>query len=38
MRVIFSEMAAGQVFYTIDESFLNVTGIANLIPLKIFGQ
>lgn len=38
MRVIFSEMAAGQVFYSLDESFLNVTGIGNLIPLEIFGQ
>ena len=31
-------MAAGQEVYSIDESFLDVTGIDNLIPFEAFGQ
>lgn len=35
---ILGEIAAGQEVYSIDESFLNVTGIGRLIPLETFGQ
>ena len=38
MMAILGEMAAGQEVYSIDESFLDVTGIGNLIPLETFGQ
>ncbi|WP_196766612.1 hypothetical protein [Pantoea agglomerans] len=38
MMAILGEMAAGQEVYSIDESFLDVTGISNLIPLETFGQ
>jgi DNA polymerase V len=37
MMAILGEMAAGQEVYSIDESFLDVTGIGNLIPLETFG-
>nr|WP_289368160.1 translesion error-prone DNA polymerase V subunit UmuC [Pantoea stewartii] len=38
MMAILGEMAAGQEVYSIDESFLDVTGIGSLIPLETFGQ
>ncbi|WP_315315624.1 translesion error-prone DNA polymerase V subunit UmuC [Pantoea vagans] len=38
MMAILGEMAAGQEVYSIDESFLDVTGISNIIPLETFGQ
>lgn len=38
MMAILGEMAAGQEVYSIDESFLDVTGISKLIPLETFGQ
>lgn len=38
MMAILGEMAAGQEVYSIDESFLNVTGIGNLVPFETFGQ
>ena len=38
MMAILGEMAAGQEVYSIDESFLDVTGIASLIPLETFGH
>lgn len=38
MMAILGEMAAGQEVYSIDESFLDVTGIGSLIPLESFGQ
>ncbi|MFN2095182.1 translesion error-prone DNA polymerase V subunit UmuC [Pantoea agglomerans] len=38
MMAILGEMAAGQEVYSIDESFLDVTGIGNIIPLEAFGQ
>ncbi|WP_419964020.1 translesion error-prone DNA polymerase V subunit UmuC [Pantoea vagans] len=38
MMAILGEMAAGQEIYSIDESFLDVTGISNIIPLETFGQ
>ncbi len=38
MMAILGEMAAGQEIYSIDESFLDVTGIGSLIPLESFGQ
>ncbi|MEN4789235.1 MULTISPECIES: translesion error-prone DNA polymerase V subunit UmuC [Pantoea] len=38
MMAILGEMAAGQEVYSIDESFLDVTGISNVIPLETFGQ
>ncbi|TPV23718.1 hypothetical protein FJW00_15015 [Pantoea anthophila] len=38
MMAILGEMAAGQEVYSIDESFLDVTGIGSLIPLEKFGQ
>lgn len=37
MMAILGEMAAGQEVYSIDESFLDVTGISRLIPLDSFG-
>ena len=38
MMAILAEMAAGQEVYSIDESFLDVTGINNLMPLTVLGQ
>lgn len=38
MMAILGEMAAGQEVYSIDESFLDVTGIDSLFPLDKFGQ
>ena len=38
MMAILGEMAAGQEVYSIDESFLDLSGIGNLMPLEIFGQ
>ncbi len=38
MMAILGEMAAGQEVYSIDECFLDVTGINSLIPLETFGQ
>ncbi|WGK60054.1 translesion error-prone DNA polymerase V subunit UmuC [Pantoea sp. SS70] len=38
MMAILGEMTAGQEVYSIDESFLDVTGIGSLIPLETFGQ
>jgi len=38
MMAILGEMAAGQEVYSIDESFLDVTGISNMIPLETFGH
>ncbi|WNN36591.1 translesion error-prone DNA polymerase V subunit UmuC (plasmid) [Pantoea agglomerans] len=38
MMAILGEMAAGQEIYSIDESFLDVSGIDKLIPLETFGQ
>jgi len=38
MMAILGEMAAGQEVYSIDESFLDVTGISDLISLETFGQ
>lgn len=38
MMAIMGEMAAGQEVYSIDECFLDVTRIGNLIPLETFGQ
>ena len=38
MMAILGEMAAGQEVYSIDESFLDVTGINSFIPLETFGQ
>ncbi|NIG21275.1 translesion error-prone DNA polymerase V subunit UmuC [Pantoea sp. Al-1710] len=38
MMAILGEMAARQEVYSIDESFLDVTGIGSLIPLESFGQ
>ncbi|WP_324701250.1 translesion error-prone DNA polymerase V subunit UmuC (plasmid) [Pantoea agglomerans] len=38
MMALLGEMAAGQEVYSIDESFLDVTGIGNLIPLETFGH
>ena len=38
MMAILGEMAAGQEVYSIDESFLDVTGVSNIIPLETFGQ
>lgn len=38
MMAILGEMAAGQEVYSIDESFLDLTGIENLMPLEIFGH
>lgn len=38
MMAILGEMAAGQEVYSIDECFLDVTGISSLIPLETYGQ
>jgi len=38
MMAILDEMAAGQEVYSIDESFLDVTGISSYMPLERFGQ
>jgi len=38
MMAILAEMAAGQEVYSIDEIFLDVTGINNLMPLTVLGQ
>ncbi|MGV6481382.1 hypothetical protein ACT2VT_000803 [Pantoea agglomerans] len=38
MMAILGEMAAGHEVYSINESFLDVTGIGSLIPLETFGQ
>ncbi|WP_273759422.1 translesion error-prone DNA polymerase V subunit UmuC [Pantoea ananatis] len=38
MMAILGEMAAGQEVYSIDESFLDVSGIGSLIPPETFGQ
>jgi len=38
MMAILGDMAAGQEVYSIDESFLDVTGIDNLILSEAFGQ
>ncbi|WP_051926514.1 hypothetical protein [Pantoea sp. 9140] len=38
MMAILGETAAGQEVYSIDESFLDVTGISNVIPLETFGH
>ena len=35
---ILGEMAPGQEIYSIDESFLDATGIASYMPLEVFGQ
>jgi len=38
MMALLGEMAAGQEVYSIDESFLDVTGINNVIPFETFGH
>ena len=38
MMSILGEMAPGQEIYSIDESFLDVTGIASYMPLEEFGH
>jgi len=38
MMALSGEMTAGQEVYSIDESFLDVTGISNVIPLETFGH
>lgn len=38
MMAILGEMTVGQEVYSIDESFLDVTGIASLVPLETFGH
>ena len=38
MMSILSEMAPGQEIYSIDESFLDVSGITAYMPLETFGQ
>jgi len=38
MMAILGEMAAGQEVYSIDEFFLDVTGIGSLISFEKFGQ
>ena len=38
MMSILGEMAPGQELYSIDESFLDTTGIASYIPLEEFGH
>lgn len=38
MMSILGEMAPGQEIYSIDESFLDVTGIASYMPLEDFGH
>ena len=37
MMTILGEMAPGQEIYSIDESFLDVSGIASYMPLQDFG-
>jgi len=37
MMAILGESAAGQAVYSIDDSFLNVSGIGRLIPLVTLG-
>ncbi|GLR07911.1 hypothetical protein GCM10007905_06300 [Mixta theicola] len=37
MMAILGEMAPGQEIYSIDESFLDVSGIASYMPLHDFG-
>jgi len=38
MMTILGNMAAGQEVYSIDESFLDITGIGNLMSLEEFGH
>lgn len=38
MMAILGEMAPGQEIYSIDESFLDVSGIAAYMPLEAFGH
>jgi len=38
MMAILSEMAPGQEIYSIDESFLDVSGVAACLPLEEFGR
>ena len=38
MMAILAEMAAGQEIYSIDESFLDVTGISTYMPLETLGH
>jgi len=38
MMTIMGEMAPGQEIYSIDESFLDVSGISSCIPLEDFGH
>ena len=38
MMAILGEMAPGQEIYSIDESFLDVSGIAAYVPLEEFGR
>jgi len=38
MMAILGEMAPGQEIYSIDESFLDVSGIAAYMPLETFGR
>ncbi len=38
MMAILGEMAPGQEIYSIDESFLDVSGIAAYMPLETFGK
>ncbi|NYB31501.1 hypothetical protein HZS24_16955 [Pantoea agglomerans] len=38
MMAILGEIALGQEIYSIDESFLDVSGIAAYMPLADFGQ
>nr|WP_244968956.1 translesion error-prone DNA polymerase V subunit UmuC [Rosenbergiella collisarenosi] len=38
MMSILGEMASGQEIYSIDESFLDVSGVSNCIPIEEFGK
>ncbi len=38
LMAILGEMAGGQEIYSIDESFLDVTGIGSYMSLEAFGQ
>lgn len=38
IMIIPGNMAVGQEVFSIDQSFLNVTGFVSLIPLETFGQ
>lgn len=38
MMAILGDMSGGQEIYSIDESFLDITGIASLMPLETFGH